>query len=511
MSALPLEADAIVVGGGTAGAAVAARLVEGGREVLVLEAGPDPGPLGDPRWPADLLDASRLGTSFDWGFDSAETYRSHLIPFERARVLGGCSAHNGAVQTWGHRRDYDEWEAVAGPAWSADGLKPLFARASQQLRVRTYARAELTPWQAAWYEAGPRVGLPHLADLNDLDETVGIAPESVNIVDATRFNTAFAYIDPLRGHPGLTIVGDALVDRLLIEHDRAVAVIAIQAEQPQTVRCELVVLCGGTFGSPAVLLRSGVGPAGHLGALGVPLTTDLPGVGVNLHDQPFVLMSWEGSPQIARAMEACVAQGWAPDEQVMAKAATSFDSECFDLHLLPYSPTHLGPGRTWHAGAGALRPRSRGRVWLRSADPNVLPAVDHAFLSDDDGHDVAVLSAGVAVLRELAAQPGLRELLGREIAPGPAGLTAPGELRAYLRGHPDSYWHPVGTCAMGPASDPAAVCDGRGAVHGIDGCLVADCSLMPVIPRATTAMPAVVIGERVAELVLHESPAGAAL
>jgi len=240
-----------------------------------------------------------------------------------------------------------------------------------------------------------------------------------------------------------------------------------------------------------------VGPAAELAALEIPVTTDLPGVGANLHDQPFVLLSWEGSPDLAQAMDAFTARGWAPDEQVMAKVASSFDPDCFDLHLLPYSPTHLGPGRTWHAGAGALCPRSRGHVRLKSRDPTVLPVVDHSFLRDPEGHDSAVLIEGLTKLRELATQPSLRELLGAETLPGPAGLSKPEELRAYLLGHIDNYWHPVGTCAMG------AVCDGRGDVRGLEGCLVADCALMPAVPRATTALPAAVIGERIAELVLE--------
>ena len=503
MNPVPDATDVIVVGGGTAGAAVAARLVQAGRTVLVLEAGPDPGPFGDPRWPADLLDAARLGTSFDWGFDSGETYGDQVVRFERSRVIGGCSAHNGAVQTWGHRLDYEGWATIGGPEWDADALAPLFDRASDQLRVRTYTTSELTPWQRAWYDAGPEVGLPHLDDLNDLDETVGWAPESVNIVDGVRFNAAFAYLDPHRDDPRLTIVDDALVDRLLLAGDRTVGVRAVVAGEPVDVRAELVVLCGGTFGSPAVLLRSGIGPAVQLHALGIEVVDDRPGVGANLHDQPFVLMSWEGSAQIARAMNAHAAGGWAPDEQVMAKAATRFDPDAFDLHILPYSPTHFTEtgDRSWHAGAGCLQPRSRGRVWLTSADPEVLPRVDHRFFSDPEGHDLAVLTEGVARMRELAAQPALAGLLGREVAPGPAGLTSDAEIREHLLSHIDSYWHPVGTCAMGAASDPAAVVDGSGAVYGVSGCRVADCSLMPVVPRATTAMPALVVGERIAAFI----------
>ena len=500
---LPAEAEVVVVGGGTAGAAVAARLVEGGREVLVLEAGPDPGPLGSPEWPPDLVDATRLGTSLDWGFDSGETYPDQVVPFERARVIGGCSAHNGAVQTWGHRIDYDGWAEYAGPGWSTDELLPHFRRASEQQRVWTYELGELTPWQQAWYEAWVGSGLPALDDVNGIDETVGVAPESVNIVDGVRFNTAFAYLDPLREDPRLTIRGDALVDRLLLEGDRVAGVAVVSGGETVEVRSQLVVLCAGSFCTPAVLLRSGIGPAAELRQLGIEVAADLPGVGANLHDQPFVLMSWEGSEEIGRAMDARAAAGWAPDEQVMAKIASSFDPGCFDLHFLPYSPTHLFDGRSWHVGAGCLLPRSRGTVKLQGADPNLLPRVDHGFFTDPEGHDVAVLAEAVAMLREVAARPELRRLLGRETRPGPLGAETPKQIHEHLLGHVDSYWHPVGTAKMGPESDPTAVADNTGAVRGVEGCLVADCALMPVVPRATTAMPATVIGERVAAFVLE--------
>jgi choline dehydrogenase len=469
------ETDVVVVGGGTAGAAVAGRLAEAGVEVLVLEAGPDPGPFGDARWPADLLDARELGTSYDWGF------QGDGLGFERARVLGGCSAHNGAVQTWGHRLDYDGWNL---PGWSSGDLLEHFARSSEQQRVRTYALEELTPFQAAWHAAGPAAGLPHLAHTNDLDETVGIAPESVNIVDGVRWNTAFSYLDPVRDR--LRIAGDALVDRVVVEHGRATGVIV----GGTTVRAQLVVLACGTYCSPAVLLRSGIGPAADLRALGIDVVADLP-VGENLNDQPFALLRWEGTPGLEGAMAAAASAGWAPDEQVMAKVASSYDPGCFDLHFMPYSPVGEDGERRWCAGVAALLPRSRGRVWLQSRDPEVLPGVDHRFLSDPEGHDLAVLGEGVARLRELAAQPELTALLGREVEPGEV------DLPAHLVAHPDNYWHPVGTCAMG------AVTDERGRVHGVEGCVVADASLMPAVPRATTHMPTTVIGERIAATILE--------
>ena len=500
---LPAEAEVIVVGGGTAGSAVAARLVEGGKEVLVLEAGPDPGPLGSPDWPEDLVDATRLGTSFDWGFDSAATYPDQVVKFERSRVLGGCSAHNGAVQTWGHRRRLRRLGRVRRAGLDDRRAAPLLRPRERATGVHTYEREELTPYQEAWLTAWTEDGLPLLGDLNGLDETVGVAPESVNIVDGVRFNAAFAYLDPIRGDERLTICGDTLVDKLILEGGKVAGVVAIRDGAPVEVRSPLVILTGGTFLTPTVLLRSGIGPAADLQALGIDVAVDSPGVGANLHDQPFVLMSWEGSGDMDAAMTARAAAGWAPDEQVMAKCASSFDPEVFDVHILPYSPTHLFEGRSWHAGAGCLLPRSRGDVKLGGVDPEALPLIDHGFYTDPEGHDLKVLAEGVAMMRELAASAGLRDVLGAEKAPGPVGCETEEEIAGYLRSHVDSYWHPVGTAKMGPESDPTAVADHTGAVRGIEGCMVADCALMPVVPRATTAMPAVVIGERVAAFALE--------
>jgi choline dehydrogenase len=293
------------------------------------------------------------------------------------------------------------------------------------------------------------------------------------------------------------------VDRVIVENDTATGVVAVRGGESIVVRAGTVVLAGGAYNSPTILLRSGIGSFAQLAPLGIPLVQHLPGVGENLHDQPFLLMSFEGSEQMSVEMGTARAAGWTPDEQAMGKAASSFESEAFDLHFLPYSPTHRGDEKRWSIGTSALQPRSRGFVRVRSADPEAKPWIDHRFLSDAEGADAAMLAEGAGILRELAATSALSGLVGREIHPGPETF-AREALVAHLYRHPDNYWHPVGTCKMGVAEDPLAVVDARGAVHGIDGLHIADCSIMPRIPRATTAMPAIVVGEKISRILLED-------
>ncbi len=500
---LPRAAAYVVVGGGTAGSVVAARLAEAGHEVLLLEAGPDFGPEGDPAWPADLLDATRLGRSHDWGYDSGDTY-PWKVGFERARAIGGSSDVNGCTQTWGHRRDYDAWAEAGLAGWAADDLLPLFEEGMRRLRVHRFTADELTPWQHAWYNAAPAVGMPRVETLNDLDEAAGFAPEEMNIQDGVRINAAFGYLDPVRSLPNLTVVGEALVDRVVVAHGRATGVVVHHRGEVVEVGAGTVVLAGGAYNSPTILLRSGIGPSAQLAPLGIPIVQHLPGVGENLHDQPFLLMSWEGSERMSAEMDAARAAGWAPDEQAMGKAASSVETEAFDLHFLPYSPTHRGDEKRWSIGTSALLPRSRGFVRIRSTDPEAKPIIDHRFLTDPEGLDVAMLIDGAEILRDLAATPALAPLVGREIHPGPDTFTREA-LAAHLYAHPDNYWHPVGTCRMGLDGDPLAVVDARGRVHGVDGFRVADCAIMPRVPRATTAMPAVVVGENIARMLIEDA------
>src|SRR5574339_168090 len=238
-----LFADTVVIGGGTAGAAVAARLIQGtAQTVLLIESGPDFGAFTEKRWPDPLLDARSLPTGYDWGYtNNANTGRpGHLL--ERARVMGGCSSHNGCAAIWGSRVDYDNWAALGNAGWSADDRLPFFKLANETLRVKRISSSEITPWQQACLDTAPKIGIPQVADLNDLDEDIGMSTSPVNIVDGVRWNTAFAYLDALRGNERLTILAQTQVDRLRMEGTRVVALDVIGPAGPLTIQAGRVIV-----------------------------------------------------------------------------------------------------------------------------------------------------------------------------------------------------------------------------------------------------------------------------
>jgi choline dehydrogenase len=488
--------DTIVVGAGTAGAAVAGRLAAGSSgSTLLLEAGPDYGPAGSGRWPRDLLDATHVAWSHDWGYTGE--FAGRVIHFSRARVMGGCSSHNAGAVVFGSRLDYDGWAAAGNPGWSARELGPLFASAWKQLRVRRVGLDELTPFQRACADGIVANGIPAVADFNNLDENAGVAPFPVNIDGTTRVNSAFAYVDPVRDR--LAVAGDAPVERVLVRGGRAAGVVVRDDRQLAEVGASRVVVCAGAYGSPAILLRSGIGPAGELAAIGVTPVLDLPGVGRNLHDQPCVEVWYQGSGELAAMMERHQAEtGWRPHEQVIAKLPSAGCRQGFDLHIYPVGGFSKETSTwSWFLGAACLTPLSRGSVRLTGPGPGDRLLIDHRYLSDPGGHDLARLAEGAERVREIAGTPELRRLLGRETRPGP-DVRGRKAIERFISRAAVHYYHPAGSCKMGPASDPDAVADSDGRVHGIEGLHIADASLMPAVTSGNTNMPAAVIGERIA-------------
>jgi choline dehydrogenase len=469
--------DVAVVGGGTAGCVLAARLSEDpGRSVCLIEAGPDYGARRSGAWPAGLLDPTTFCFTHDWGA-GGEDDRSL-----GARVIGGCSTHNACMAVIGTPGDYDEW----GEAWRYETFAPYLARAREALRVVPANTPEPAPLHVAFLEAAGDAGLPFLEDPDDPGRPIGRAPLPVNVVEGTRWNAAFAYLDAARERPNLSVRADTNVDRLALDGTRAQGVITATGER---IVAGTVVLAAGAYFTPAILLRSGIGPEAELARHGIPVVEPLP-VGEALLDHHGTGMGWGRTPALDRETADHVARtGFLFRPHAFAKAASaSCPPGSWDLHLIPWvSPSDDESGYDASIGVFHMKPRSAGRVRLRSRDPADLPVVERGFLRDPRDLDVVV--EGLELVRDLAARPPLAGLLGPEVAPGSE------ELPTYARRTMRNYFHPAGTCGIG------RVVDERGRVLGVDELVVADASVMPTIPRANTNLTTVAIAERLAETI----------
>lgn len=474
-----IAADVVVVGAGSAGCVVAGRLAERGRDVLLVEAGPDYGAVDSGRWPEELRNARMLATTHDWG------YAADRWTFERARVMGGCSSHNGAIAAVGQRVEYDHWNL---PGWSGDEVAAIYDEVVRRLRVRAYEPHEAGPFHARCLQAATDLGWPIASDLCDLDAGASFGLETVNVVGSTRWNAAFAYVDPVRDR--LRILDEALVDRFECGAGGVLLHVRRHGELLE-IEAGTLVLSAGVYGTPLVLERSGVGHPSVLQAAGVDLVHDLPGVGSNLHDHPMVHADRAVGAELQQWLDEAAATGFLPEEQTLGKFASSQSADGrYDMHVFPVcasDQTSFLFGRV-HVEVSCVDVRSRGFVHITSADPEAHPLIDHRYLSDADGHDLAVLRDGLVLAERLLDHPRLASVLGQRIT----DMSTDQAIRDTVA----HYYHPVGSCAMG--SGQTAVCDHDGRVHGLSGVVVADASLMPQITRANTNLPAVMIGERIA-------------
>lgn len=498
--------DVIVIGGGTAGCVVASELVRAGASVAIVEGGPDYGPQRNGRWPREFLDPASQPRTHDWGFEE-ERADGSVFPEPRARVLGGCSAHNECAAIWGQPQDYDAWETAGSIGWGWQGLRPLLDRIEQASPpqphrgahgpLRTAARIDVqrSSWQQAFLEAATDAGFASLADAGEPSAREGVAPFYVNVVDGVRQNAAFAFLDAVRGRRELAIIDDALADRLVLEAGQARAILCQRRGEPLEIKADRFVLCAGTYGSPAILLRSGVGPRRALEAIRVRCVLDLPGVGANLHDHPGVALEFQPTPSAAKAARDELVSGTLSAHPVVLRAKSDPRLDLFDLHVLPYQPSDDDTGgRRFGLLAFSLTPQARGSLEQRSADPRTAPRIRLSLLTD--AADREAVHRGVRLARDLATRAPLASLIARELEP--SVRIANDDTERIPQEAITSYAHPVGTCKMGPAGDRAAVVDHRGRVRGLENVTVADASIVPTIPRANTNLTVMLVAMRVA-------------
>ena len=503
----------IVVGAGPAGAVLSARLVEAGEDVLLIEAGPDYGPFRSPEWPAALLDPTRMPVDdVSWNYISAAQHGLPDHHLQRARVIGGCSTHNGAAALWGHHSDYDTW-AVENPGWSAAEVEPLFRMVDEKLRVHVPPTDWVTPFHKYVIDAVQEAGYPVLPTLCSLEPEFGFSVHPVNIDPETRirWNAGFAYLDPIRDAPNFRLIADTLVDRVLLDGKRVVGVAVVGPDGSAEFRADRVILAGGAYGTPLILQRSGIGPADTLAGWGIPLQHDLPGVGQNLHDHPATAVIYEASPEMIAEMEAFLAAGGLAREEGTTGLVSS--QRCdgpYDIHIYPVAPRpHDGESWRFAIASAVMAPRSRGSIGLnpeRPTDPEAAPVIDTNYLSDVDEYDLDVLAESLELARQLGGQPALAAVLVQEVEPGPAVQTRD-EIKAWLLANAAHDYHPTSTCRMGPAEDAMAVVDASGNVHGLEGLMIADASIMPFVTLANTNVPTFMVAEKVARDLVNTLPA----
>jgi choline oxidase len=498
--------DYLIIGGGTAGAVIAARLAEDpSLRVALLEAGPSD--EGDARILPVRDWMALLGTELDFDYRIEPQERGNsAIRHSRARVLGGCSSHNSCIAFRAPDGDMQRWQAEGAAGWGPEVTAPFFQRVFEKVHLEEISDAN--PLNRALVDAGVQAGLSRLSFANDGSFGAGVGLFPVNVKAGIRQSSSVAYLHPLSAlPPNLDVLTDTTVTRILLDDDnRAIGVESSRG----VIRAEReVILCAGAFDSPKLLLLSGIGPASHLAEIGIPLRVDLPGVGEHLLDHPEGVVVWESS----RPITGPIVQLW----EVGVFAHTGIDPD-----PLPDLMCHFGlMPFTWHtepAGyptaewgfsltPNVCRARSEGSVRLRSANPAEPPRIDFRYFTDPDNYDERVMVEGVKTARRIAAQPALKEWIVRELAPGQA-VQSDAEISAYVRATANTVYHPAGTCKMGADSDPLAVVDSRLRVRGVPGLRVADASVFPSMTTVNPAITVFMIGERCAALVRGESADG---
>ena len=525
--------DYVVVGSGSAGAVVARRLSDAaGCSVLLLEAGG-----GESSWKIQIPSAYAYPLAdprFSWRYETEPQPRlgGRRVAWPAGRVLGGSSSINGMVFLRGHPGIFDEW-AQEAPGWAYADVLPYFKRAeSREAGGDTWRGGDgplavaaprwRTPLFSAFIDAGVQAGYARTRDFNG-EHAEGFGPFEMTVDRGTRASTYRAYLRPVRGRRNLAIRAHAAATRIVLEGRRAVGVHYVMHGKTRTVRAgKEVILCAGAVNTPRLLLLSGIGPAEELGALGIPVIHNLPGVGRNLQDhlelyiqfrckQPVSLYPYLSLPGKIRigaewylARSGLCTTNHAEAGALIRRPGAAGAVPDVQFHFVPMAIDYHGRSpvadHSFQVHAGPTRQTSVGRITLASKDPLATPTIDPNYLDTED--DRAAMRDCVRMARQVIAQPAMSAFAGAELAPG-AAVQSDEALDAFIQAGAESGYHYGGTCRMG--RDAMAVTDELGRVRGVGGLRVADASLMPRIVNCNTNAPTIMIGEKIADHVLGRS------
>ncbi len=520
--------DFVVIGAGSAGCVLAARLsASGAFRVLLLEAG---GPDDRQEIHVPVAFPTLFRSDADWSYQTEP--QQHLggrrLYWPRGKVLGGSSSINAMIYQRGHRSTYDAWAAAGNEGWGYDDLLPCFMAAQHQERgasahhgqggpMNVADLRDPNPLSLAFVDAAVQAGYRHNPDFNG-ETQEGMGLYQVTQKGGMRWSAARGYLHPALGRPNLEVKTRALATAVIVAGGRCVGVRYRDASgvEVEARAGREVVLAGGAINSPQLLLLSGIGPAAHLRELGIPVVRDLPGVGGNLQDHLFVPVAYACTQAVSLAGAASEAQAARFSAEQMGLLTSNVGEAGGFVRIsdavAPELQFHFAPGYFvehgfanpagdgFTIGPTQVAVASRGTIRLSSTDPAAPPQIQPAYLSAP--RDLEILIEGIRIARTIAAQAALAPYRGEERLPG-ADRQSDADLAELVRATAQTLYHPVGTCKMG--SDGDAVVDARLKVHGVAGLRVVDASIMPTIINANTNNPTIALGEKAAAMILAES------